>query len=224
MPRLRLALARIRPARIQPARLLARLLGFLSSVLKIGLAVAALAVLLLLLGTAVSVANDQFGFHPEKNTRFWAGLTPAYAQSALCQKCHAAETATWSTAQHKGVACEACHGPLAAHVADATIAVAKIPRTNELCAACHTEVLGRPAALPQHDPKTHYIAKSCLQCHSAHSTTPTRPLQVVHTLANLPECTICHGPKGMKAMPAGHEVASDNICLGCHGPAPAKQP
>lgn len=211
--RLRVALARLQPA---------KLFGFGLRLLRVGVVTVTLAALLLVLGSAVSAGSDQFGFHPDKNTRVWADLAPVHAQSALCQQCHPAESAILASARHKGVACESCHGPLAAHAADAKVPVAPVSRSNEACAVCHTRVLGRPAAFPQHDPNTHYISKSCLQCHSAHSTTPTRPPRVVHSLANLPECTICHGPQGMLVMPAGHDVASDGVCLGCHGPGPAR--
>lgn len=213
MARLRLALARLQPAKLRV---------FLVRFVKTAAALVTLAVLLFVFGAAVSAGADQFGFHPEKNTRAWIDLAPTYGQSALCQKCHSAESAILASAQHKGIACESCHGPLAAHAADGTVPVAPVARSNEVCAVCHTRVLGRPAAFPQHDPDTHYISTSCLQCHSAHATSATRPPAVVHSLANLPACTICHGPAGMMVMPVGHELASDDVCLGCHGPGPAR--
>ena len=40
-----------------------------------------------------------------------------------------------------------------------------------------------------------------------------------HPLADLPECTTCHSPDGLKKIPAGHQIVGDAICLSCHGPA-----
>lgn len=184
---------------------------------KASLVVAALAVALFVVGSAAAAFYDQYGFHPEKNASTWAAHEPQFADRALCQTCHATEYDFQAASRHHGVSCESCHGPLAAHSADevsATIALEPPPST--VCARCHSSSSGKPVGFPQVELATHYRSGVCRACHDAHSTAVVRPPEVSHRLEEIPACTTCHKPEGLKALPTGHEEAEDAVCLGCH--------
>ena len=183
--------------------------------------VAGLAVALLVLGAAFSAFYGEYGFHPEENARSWAALTPSYADSALCQRCHQPEYAPWVASRHRAVVCESCHGPLAAHAAETSpnapagsVVLAKVP--DAICVACHGKAIGRPAAFPQVDVAQHYAGASCLWCHNPHDATAVRPPDIPHPLDRLPACVTCHSPAGLKPVPAGHVESSDGVCRTCH--------
>jgi predicted CXXCH cytochrome family protein len=197
-----------------------------------------------LVGTTVaSSLYDTYGFHPEKNAASWASLAPSFADTASCRACHAAEYATWTGAKHSTLSCQTCHGPLAAHAANpdevkAPSLVAASSASSNLCARCHDLTTGRPAGFAQQDLATHYRPWSCDRCHDPHAATGIQPPAIPHPLGNLPACTTCHGPQGMKPMPRTHDESTDAICLGCHkldavvaeadgplsGPTPAARP
>jgi hypothetical protein len=183
--------------------------------------VAGLAVVLLVLSAAFSIFYAEYGFHPQENARSWAALTPAYADSTLCQRCHGAEYAPWATSPHQSVVCESCHGPLRAHATEVSpnapagsVAVARVP--DGICVTCHARVTGRPAAFPQVELATHYAGASCLWCHDPHDATALRPPDIPHSLDRLPACVTCHVPGGLKPVPAGHVESSDAVCRTCH--------
>ncbi len=106
MTRLRGVAARLRPTSRKGA---------------VGLALAGVVLVVGLASLVVVVpwVYDEYGYHPAENARSWAALTPQYADSAVCQQCHATEYTPWQAGQHAVVACESCHGPLAAHAATA---------------------------------------------------------------------------------------------------------
>jgi len=225
-------------------------LGWLKyGALALGLAILLVAALAV---GAVAAATfyDQYGAHQARNARSWAALTPQFAaDSAVCSQCHATEYDKWSGSRHVVVGCQTCHGALAEHAATAPVpasadqidaqeagvipapslatGVMPLPPTDALCTVCHRQTLGRPADFPQVDPATHYAGTSCLQCHDVHTAIAIPPPVITHSLANVPECTACHGTtatNGVKAMPAGHQPSADAICLGCHKPKSAAAP
>jgi hypothetical protein len=182
--------------------------------------VAILAVGLFVISGAVSSLSSQYGYDPEKNAQSWAALTPLFAESPSCRRCHEPEYSRWTRSEHAAVACESCHGPLGAHSLDQNVVAGEAAaRSNEVCAACHAKVVGRPERIPQPDLTAHYGSRSCLQCHDAHSALAVRPPVLSHPLADLPACATCHGPEGMNPMPADHERSIDDACLTCHLPA-----
>ena len=183
--------------------------------------VAGLAVVLVVAGAALSAFYGEYGSHPAENARSWAALTPEYADSTLCQRCHQAEYGSWAASPHHAVVCESCHGPLAAHAAETSpnapagsVIVAKV--TDGICVACHEKVTGRPAGFPQVDLAAHYAGASCLWCHNPHDAAAVRPPDIPHSLDRLPPCVTCHTPTGLKPVPVGHVASADAVCRTCH--------
>jgi hypothetical protein len=162
----------------------------------------------------------------DPNADAWAGLTGRMAGSARCASCHASEAAAQDASAHVEVSCEGCHGSSGPHAADESAAKAievETP-TSLICATCHAQTAGRPAPISQVDPATHYSGDRCMRCHDPHSIVAVRPPVVSHPLANLPECTTCHAPDGLRKIPTGHEIVRDEICLSCHRPSDAEAP
>ena len=153
------------------------------------------------------------------NARAWAALAPQHVGQALCAECHAAEGIAQDASIHVNVSCEDCHGPGAEHAAgtDAARTVALVRPESGICVTCHGATAGRPATFPVVNPASHYSGGACLRCHDPHSIVATRPPLVSHPLADLPECTTCHAPDGLKKVPTGHTLVADAICLSCHG-------
>lgn len=209
---LRSALRRLRPT---------SRVGLVKRVAAGAILVAGFAVAVLVLGAVFSTFYAEYGFHPAQNARSWAALTPVYADSALCQRCHQPEFTPWVASPHRTVVCESCHGPLAAHAAETSpaapagsVVLARVPET--ICVACHEKATGRPAAFPQVDLARHYAGASCLTCHDPHDATAVRPPDIPHSLDRLPACVTCHAPAGLKPVPAGHVESSDGVCRTCH--------
>ncbi|HYM82760.1 MAG TPA: hypothetical protein VEY67_01240 [Candidatus Dormibacteraeota bacterium] len=161
------------------------------------------------------------GVKATTNARAWASRPLRYAPSA-CQACHQAETAKQATNRHGAIDCETCHGLVGSHPGADRAAVKPLPKpTGALCVQCHAAVVGRPAALAQIDPATHYnggTGTACLRCHDPHAVVAVAPPRIVHPTAGLPACTTCHNPNGLKRIPTGHELVADTVCLTCHRP------
>lgn len=188
--------------------------------LRVGVVAAVVAVVLGVGAFATATIYADYGaVKNEPNARAWAALTPRFAGAAACTACHGQQATAQDASIHVDVSCEDCHGPAADHAAsDAaarTVVLAKPP--SSICARCHSATTGRPASFPQVDLATHYVGGPCLRCHDPHSVVAQRPPIVTHPLADLPECTTCHSPDGLKKIPSGHQPVGDRICLSCHG-------
>jgi hypothetical protein len=171
-------------------------------------------------GAAVAVGfYDQYGaVRNEPNARAWAALVPQHVGQALCADCHAGEAIAQDASIHVNVSCESCHGPGERHASgtDAARTIALVKPDSAVCVRCHGATSGRPASFPVVNPASHYSGGACLRCHDPHSIVATRPPIVSHPLADLPECTTCHAPDGLKKVPSGHTMVADPICLSCH--------
>ena len=187
--------------------------------LKVGIVVVVVSIAL---GGAAAVAAgfySQYGaVKNEPNARSWAALIPRHVGQPMCADCHAAEAIAQDASIHVNVSCEGCHGPGEGHASgtDAARSVALVKPDSAICVRCHGATAGRPAAFPVVNPASHYTGGACLRCHDPHSIVATRPPIVSHPLADLPECTTCHAPDGLKKVPAGHTLVTDAICLSCH--------
>ncbi len=98
-----------------------------------------------------------------------ASQTPAYAGHLVCVECHEDKATMKSASKHAGVACETCHGPAAAHVADPTESKPELPTERNRCGLCHYREASRPAGFPQIDPAEHGGQEKCVSCHNPHA-------------------------------------------------------
>jgi hypothetical protein len=167
-----------------------------------------------------STAYAQFGGPKAAvNALDWA-LRPATISATACASCHAKEAAAQATNAHAGITCETCHGPLGGHPGTDPNDIVRITEpTAALCVQCHAKVPGRPADFPQVDLEEHYGGGTlCLRCHDAHDVVAAVPPKIPHPLIDLPACTTCHRPDGLKPVPSGHTLVADAVCLSCHTP------
>ncbi len=81
--------------------------------------------------------------------------------AGVCSRCHVAQVLEWSVSKHSkiGTACQNCHGPSAAHVANERNEV-KPDNRSPGCASCHA----------QGCPRTKQTV-NCVSCHHNHSLT-----------------------------------------------------
>jgi sulfatase modifying factor 1 len=90
----------------------------------------------------------------------------SFQQAGVCSRCHVVQVLEWSASKHTraGPACQSCHGPSAAHVANERNQVKpdRLPQDGAaiatLCSSCHTK--GCPNTRKQAD---------CQTCHHSHA-------------------------------------------------------
>lgn len=92
----------------------------------------------------------------------------SFAGEATCVACHSDVGEAKAANQHRGVHCEACHGPQARH---AESGENKPPRPDAatLCVRCHRADPARPASFPQINVKEHAGDEICTSCHTPHA-------------------------------------------------------
>lgn len=93
----------------------------------------------------------------------------AFAGQAQCLECHDEEAKARAAGKHAHVACEACHGPQAAHVADIANVKPTLPDVATLCARCHEKDAAKPANFPQVAAGDHSGGVACNTCHQPHN-------------------------------------------------------
>jgi len=98
----------------------------------------------------------------------------AFAGKDACLDCHQGIDTVKKTGKHAELACEACHGPLEAHVLDAATVIPKLPDAKTLCVVCHMENLAKPKTFPQIDPREHAGDEMCTTCHDPHAPLPVK--------------------------------------------------
>ena len=94
-----------------------------------------------------------------------------------CEACHEDVAAARIVGNHRGVACEVCHGPQQAHVADPVSVTPPAPRDRGFCPRCHAYNASRPTGFPQIDPLVHNPLKACINCHDPHAPAPPAVLK-----------------------------------------------
>jgi predicted CXXCH cytochrome family protein len=186
-------------------------------------AVAAIAIASLAVGVGLFVATTAYATfgaaHATVNAETWA-IRPLRLAADGCVACHPSQAAQQAANRHAGIDCQTCHGPANGHPGTDPDAIVKIAEpTAAVCVQCHTQVEGRPTSFPQIDLATHWGGGTlCLRCHDPHAVVAPVPPQIPHPLTDLPACTVCHRPDGLKPIPAGHTLVADSICLSCHTP------
>lgn len=93
----------------------------------------------------------------------------SFAGKQTCEMCHTDIAEVKNKSAHAGVACEACHGPSAAHTEDPSGHPAVKPDPAALCVRCHEENPSRPKGFPQVVSEDHAEGVSCAVCHQPHS-------------------------------------------------------
>lgn len=94
-----------------------------------------------------------------------------YAGQEDCAMCHETQARMKRAAGHRGLSCETCHGPLAAHIEDPSAAQPVKPsgsEAREFCLVCHGKDASRPAAFPQVSAEEHNPGLACSLCHNPH--------------------------------------------------------
>ena len=92
-----------------------------------------------------------------------------YAGKKACEECHSDEYQKLIQHEHKGLSCEACHGPGEAHVQNPDNPDVKMAVLHySLCLRCHEANPSRPKWHKQIVSKNHYTGK-CTECHVPHS-------------------------------------------------------
>jgi len=155
----------------------------------------------------------KYGYYRADAVPELAAGTPQYQGSAHCLTCHEERSADWSTAVHKAVQCEVCHGiSQECPVKEGS----RIPADKiRLCSTCHEAMPARPAGQPQIVLGEHPFADGeimqCIECHDPHAPGPvvreeeipiTEPLAAVtaEAVVAMPpgasKCAKCHGKQG----------------------------
>jgi hypothetical protein len=91
-----------------------------------------------------------------------------FAGQGACSDCHSDVVDARVGSKHQKVSCEACHGPLARHVADAENVKPVKPDPNKVCLTCHLENVAKPASFPQVNAASHAKGQPCSACHPHH--------------------------------------------------------
>lgn len=127
-----------------------------------------------------------------------------YAGYEACIDCHDDIYELKMQSNHRGVSCEACHGPAAKHVDAPDEFTPEAPRGRGFCPLCHGYNLSRPTGFPQILAKLHNPGRACMSCHNPHN-----PL-----LPHAPEeCSACHREIVSKKMVSHHATL---LCIKCH--------
>jgi len=127
-----------------------------------------------------------------------------YVGREACASCHDDIVKIHSLARHQTVACEACHGPGAAHMEAPTEHKPPAPRKRGSCPLCHGYDPSRPTGFPQIDPVAHNPVKPCITCHNPHAPEPPQ----------VPgECSACHGQIARTKAVSHHALLP---CTRCH--------
>jgi len=131
-------------------------------------------------------------------------LPVQYTGRDQCAECHEDKIAILNSSYHKGLSCEACHGPGVKHVAAGGDYELLMPVKREFCHKCHAFLEARPTGFPQIDTITHNPNKPCIKCHNPHNPTPPSPPS---------ECGVCHRSiESMKSVSPHNSLQ----CTTCH--------
>ena len=127
-----------------------------------------------------------------------------YAGQQECALCHSGIMDQRLAGNHRGVGCESCHGPAAAHVASPVEAKPRIPSEREFCQRCHAYDPSRPTGFPQINPVAHNPMTPCMVCHEPHAPEPPVTPE---------ECSACHGQIASQKSVSHHAALA---CTTCH--------
>ena len=146
----------------------------------------------------------QYGHYRAAAVDEVAAQEPVYAGSQVCGDCHDDIYEAKRVSNHKGVACEACHGPARDHTEAPDEYTPTAPRGRGFCPLCHGYNPARPSGFPQILPEFHNPGKACMSCHNPHDPVlPKAP----------EECSACHRKIASQKMVSHHAPLA---CTTCH--------
>jgi len=163
-----------------------------------------LAALLIARAFLVPVSFGEYGPYRANATEEIAAQPVVYAGAKSCADCHDDIVALKTGSHHQGVACEACHGPAAAHAESPDEVKPQIPRGRGFCPLCHGYNPSRPSGFPQILPDRHNPGRPCIACHNPHNPTLPRTPE---------ECDACHREIANDKMVSPHTMLA---CTQCH--------
>jgi len=163
-----------------------------------------------------------------------------YIGHTVCEDCHDDIVKMKKMSYHRDVACEACHGPAAAHTEDPEGNQLPVPMERGYCPLCHEYLPSRPTGFPQIVSDSHNPRRACVSCHDAHDPkTPEAPKECEACHAEIARtkalshhiyvsCTRCHEtPEEHKVRPRDYhpeKPITRGLCGGCHAEdAPAQK-
>jgi len=188
----------------------------------------------------------------------WQADAEGYLGLEVCRGCHRLETAHWEDTVHAAAfleqprtalerrACEACHGPGAAHIADPANrsaifaftreAGASIEHMNAACLRCHEggARLHWPGSMHErelmacvdcHNPMTRVSGRGLLRARNVNETCfgchPTQRVELrkrshMPLLEGRMDCVDCHQPHGSATDPLLDAATSFELCTRCH--------
>ena len=130
--------------------------------------VAAFAVFLVLRHFVVPKTFGEYGHYRGAALGEIAARPVRFAGHETCETCHSDVLQVKAAGKHVNVNCEACHGPLAAHANDPSIAPARLDAAT-LCVRCHAASAARPRDFPQINADQHFAGVACDTCHKPHT-------------------------------------------------------
>lgn len=215
-PRLRLRLQR--PRIVLPAKRSLKVVALVTGL------VAVLAVALFVGGTAASMLYGQYGLHPERDARIWAGFDLVFAGSTDCAACHASEATTLTSSRHAGVPCESCHGAKGDHVAVESAKAAAASTTGGTTGSTTGSLTGADTTTGA--PVTADLAldssgRVCVTCHERVLGRPAaiaqEDLAVHYGIGSCLRCHDAHSTQVMRPPAVVHPLTNLPECRVCHG-------
>jgi hypothetical protein len=94
-----------------------------------------------------------------------------FAGQAACVECHGDVAEVRRSNAHASISCESCHGALAAHAGDPSVAAPR-PGPRATCAICHLPDPAKPRQFSTVDFADHAGDEPCTTCHAAHAPRP----------------------------------------------------
>lgn len=129
----------------------------------------ALVAFVLLRAAVVPRSFGQYGHYRGAAIGEIAARPIAFAGHDACEACHSDVVDQKKHSKHVVIACEACHGALAAHVEDPGSVKPAALDTAVLCARCHEANSAKPKGFPQVATVEHAGGLACDTCHQPHS-------------------------------------------------------
>lgn len=131
-----------------------------------------LAAFLVLRAAVVPESFGRFGHYRATALDDNRARTLSFAGQQVCAACHSDVVEQRAKGGHKGVSCEACHGPLASHADDPSAARPPVLPVASLCVGCHESDPAKPANFPQVISREHSGGMECNACHQPHQPAP----------------------------------------------------